>query len=78
MSYHDEEKKRNTLRLRELLADMPPFLRDYFRGIEPTTAERTRLGYARDLRIFFHFLLATRNHIGGPFKARAKRSGRVS
>ena len=63
MSYHDEEKKRNTLRLRELLADMPPFLRDYFRGIEPTTAERTRLGYARDLRIFFHFLLATRDSL---------------
>ena len=58
MSYHEEEKKRNTLRLREILADMPSFVRDYFRGIEQTTAERTRLGYARDLRVFFHFLLS--------------------
>lgn len=65
MSYHEEEKKRNTLRLRELLVDMPSYCRDYFRGIEPTTAERTRLGYARDLRVFFNFMLETRPELNG-------------
>ena len=65
MSYHDEEKKRNTLRLRELLVDMPAYCRDYFRGIEPTTAERTRLGYARDLKVFFYFLLEKKPELFG-------------
>ena len=37
--------------------ELPEFCVDYFRGIEPTTAERTRLGYARDLKIFFQFLV---------------------
>ena len=57
MSYHEEEKRDLTIRLRKLLRELPEFCYEYFRGIEPTTAERTRLGYAHDLRIFFQFLL---------------------
>lgn len=36
---------------------MPPFVRDYFRAIEPTTSARTRISYAYDIRVFFRFLL---------------------
>ena len=57
MSYQDEMKRDLTLKLRELLKEMPGFCREYFRGIEPSSSERTRLGYARDLSIFFDFLL---------------------
>jgi len=57
MSYQDEMKREMTLKLRELLKEMPSFCREYFRGIEPSSSERTRLGYARDLMIFFDFLL---------------------
>ena len=56
MSYHEEEKRDLTIHLRKLLRELPEFCYEYFRGIEPTTAERTRLGYAHDLRIFFQFL----------------------
>lgn len=57
MEYHEQQRRENIRKLRELILELPEFCVDYFRGIEPTTAERTRLGYAHDLRIFFQFLL---------------------
>ena len=35
---------------------LPDFCKEFFRGIEPTTSSRTRIAYAYDLKIFFHFL----------------------
>lgn len=55
-NYHEETKRRLILRLRDLLMELPEFCFEYFRGIETTTSERTRCGYATDLKIFFHFL----------------------
>lgn len=46
-----------TLRLRQILSTLPPFAKDYFRAIEPTTSARTRISYAYDIRVFFHFLI---------------------
>lgn len=54
--YYNEQDKLNTLKMREVLDTLPRFLRQYFRGIEPTTSARTRLGYAYDLRVFFEYL----------------------
>ena len=55
-SYSEEQDIRNIKKMREILVSLPPFCRQYFRGIETTTSARTRLGYAYDLRIFFEFL----------------------
>jgi site-specific recombinase XerD len=57
--YYNEQDKINTLKMREVLDSLPKFCRQYFRGIEPTTSPRTRLGYAYDLRVFFEFLQNT-------------------
>ncbi|MCI8293236.1 MAG: tyrosine-type recombinase/integrase [Hespellia sp.] len=46
-----------TLRLREILKTLPPFAKDYFRAIEPRTSAKTRISYAYDIRVFFHFLM---------------------
>lgn len=54
--YYNEQDKLNTLRMREILDTLPHFCRQFFRGIEPTTSSRTRLGYAYDLRTFFEYL----------------------
>lgn len=54
--YYNEQDKINILRMREVLDTLPKFCRQFFRGIEPTTSARTRLGYAYDLRTFFEFL----------------------
>ena len=54
--YFNEQDKINTIKMREVLDCLPRFCRQYFRGIEPTTSARTRLGYAYDLRVFFEYL----------------------
>ena len=57
-TYHDQVTIEQTQKLREVLKTLPPFTRDYFRAMEPTTSARTRISYAYDIRVFFHFLLS--------------------
>ena len=57
--YHEQIDIENTIRLRELISTLPPFVTTFFRGIEQNTSSRTRIAYAYDLRIFFHFLQST-------------------
>lgn len=54
--YYNEQDKLNIIRTREVLDTLPKFCKQFFRGIEPTTSTRTRLGYAYDLRTFFEYL----------------------
>ena len=56
-TYYEQAYIDNTLRLREVLRELPPFVRDYFRAIEPSTSAKTRISYAYDLRVFFNFLI---------------------
>lgn len=56
-SYNDAKNKHNTLLLREVVESMPPYLFDFFRGLEHVSSMNTRLGYAYDLRIFFDYLI---------------------
>ncbi|MCI8514835.1 MAG: tyrosine-type recombinase/integrase [Lachnospiraceae bacterium] len=55
--YFEQVDIQNTKKLRALLADLPPFVPAFFRGIEPLTSSRTRIAYAYDLRVFFDFLI---------------------
>ena len=55
--YYAERDKKNLLKIRQLLEELPPFVDDYFRGIEQRTSMETRLKYAYDLRIFFDFIV---------------------
>ncbi len=57
LSYHDARDLRNGQALRELLPQLPSFCAEFFRGITPETTPLTRLNYARDLQIFFDFLV---------------------
>ena len=56
-TYHEQAYIDQTLRLREILKTLPAFAKDYFRAVEPTTSARTRISYAYDIRVFFHFLI---------------------
>ena len=56
-TYHDQKKAAEIQRLREILAELPPFLNMYFMSLNDQTSSLTRLGYAYDLRIFFNFLV---------------------
>ena len=55
-NYHDQVIINNELKLRELQKKLPWFCKDFFRGIEPTTSSRTRIGYGYDLIVFFNYL----------------------
>ncbi len=56
LSYSDEEKIKDTIHLKGLLEQLPPFCYTFFRGIAQTTSVKTRMGYAYDLKVFFGFL----------------------
>lgn len=56
LKYHEQTDRDNTVKLRMLQKDLPPFCKTFFRGIEPRTASRTRIAYAYDLHVFFSFL----------------------
>ena len=51
------QNQKHIIQLRELLKELPDFLQAFFRGISETTAIRTRVAYAYDLKLFFNFLL---------------------
>ncbi|WP_312371437.1 tyrosine-type recombinase/integrase [Lachnoclostridium sp.] len=55
-TYHQKKAKENIIKLRELLTQLPPWLKDFFRGIEQSTEPRTRIAYAIDLQTFLEFL----------------------
>ena len=63
--YHEELKIKETELLREVQADLPPFWREFFRGIAQTTSTKTRLAYAYDLRVFFRYLYEEHDKLGG-------------
>lgn len=58
-TYHEQERNKCILELRQLQTELPKFLKDYFRGIEYTTAPRTQIGYATDLKTFFEYIKDT-------------------
>ena len=58
-TYHQEEAIHNVLLMRDVLSELPKYVSTYFRAIEYSKAPRTRLGYARDLKTFFEFLISS-------------------
>ncbi len=57
-TYYQKKNAYNVNKLRDILKEFPPFAKDFFRGIEPTSSINTRIGYAYDIRTFFRFLLS--------------------
>jgi len=55
-TYHEEEEMHNVVLMRNLLSELPQYVSSYFRSIEYSKAPRTRLGYARDIKLFYEFL----------------------
>lgn len=55
-AYYENINIDNELKLRHQIAQLPAFCKQFFIGIEPTTASRTRIAYAYDLGCFFDYL----------------------
>lgn len=58
-TYYEEVSRQMTKEQRKILEQLPKFITEFFRGIDATTAPRTRVGYARDLKLFFNFIVNT-------------------
>lgn len=56
-NYFADRNSKNIEALREILTTLPPFCKDFFVSIEQTSSPLTRLNYARDLRLFFDYLV---------------------
>jgi len=55
-SYFAARDEDNLAKIRQIVAALPPFVREFFVGIQLKTTPLTRLNYAYDLRIFFDYL----------------------
>ena len=55
--YKQTQIRPDTEDLEKFLKTLPPFAKDYFRAMEPKSSAKTRINYAYDIRVFFHFLL---------------------
>lgn len=55
-NYADERNAKKIVELREMISAFPDFTHDFFRGISLTTSILTRIAYAGDLKIFFHYI----------------------
>lgn len=57
LTYREQMEIEYVRKIRVLLSQLPPYITDFFRGRETTTSVKTRISYAYDLKIFFHFLI---------------------
>lgn len=55
-AYFEDVNRKNEIKLRKRLEQLPAFCKSFFIGIEPTTASRTRIAYAYDLGCFFEYI----------------------
>ena len=55
-TYHQQKNIEYTKKLREFLAELPPYVTNFFRGIEQRTQARSRLAYANDIKVFFEWI----------------------
>ena len=55
-TYYEQRDLSCIKRTEEIIDTLPYFVGDFFVGVEPRTSSLTRLNYAYDLRVFFHFL----------------------
>ena len=56
-NYFTKRDEDNILKIREIRKGLPAFCGEFFRGIEQYTTPLTRLGYARDIKLFFFFFV---------------------
>ena len=49
ITYHEQNDRDNTIKLRSVLATLPAFAKDFFRAIEPNTSAKTRISYVYDI-----------------------------
>ncbi len=57
VDFHKDLNIKKTIKLREIMRELPSFTNGFFIALENNTTILTRVNYASDLRIFFQFLV---------------------
>lgn len=55
--YFQERNNKNAVKLRQIKSELPFLCEEFFLGIDSKTSMLTKVNYARDLKIFFTFLV---------------------
>lgn len=56
LNYHEQVKRNNIEKLRQMEKSLPAFCTVFFRGIADRVSARTMVAYAYDLQIFFNYM----------------------
>ena len=56
ITYHEKEEQHNLDLIRNVCNDLPDYIKRFVRGMQQETSPRTRLGYVRDIKIFFEYI----------------------
>ena len=64
LTYVQQRDRKNLAQIREFLLKLPASCTFFIQSIEENTTTLTRLGYVRDLTLFFHFLTAEISEFG--------------
>lgn len=65
LTYREKMEIEYVKKIRGQLAELPPYVTDFYRGRETTTTVKTRISYAYDLKIFFYFLVKSNPSLSG-------------
>ena len=64
-TYSRDEEIKYALKLNELLDILPRFCVDYFNSLEFTKQPRTKIAYAKDIKVFFEFITGPKGVLSG-------------
>ena len=64
-TYSRNEEIRYALKLNEMLDQLPRFCVDYFNSLEFTKQPRTKIAYAKDIKVFFEYITGSKGSLNG-------------
>ena len=56
-TYHQDVEINNIALIRNICDELPPYVKNFFRSIQQSKSSRTRLGYARDIKAFYEYIV---------------------
>lgn len=64
-TFYEEQEIEITEKTRDLLKNLPPYIKTFYRGRDQSTTAKTRLSYSYDLKVFFTFLICSNPALKG-------------
>lgn len=75
--FYADRNRENIIKIQKIIKPLPPYVADFFVGIETRTSTLTRLNYAYDLRVFFDYLSKERFTSLSPHEITLEKLGEI-